>query len=187
VAFNSEEYLRRESIHPDTFPFDYFNRNNWKTLDKGKKLAILDSVRVVSKQKADAEHLTNNKGKNQVWIINNTSNEISIQMQDWQFICILQALTKDGQWLPIQYWQFSKCGNSYHNKKMAPKTANSFLFTIPNKGDYQTKLRFKLLGTNQFYYSNEFTGKIDYCEFVEYGPNPGYKLDSMILLRHPRL
>jgi len=112
-------------------------------------------------------------------------------MQDWSYICVLQGLTKGGQWFPLQYWRFSNCGNSYHDKHFPPKTANSFITTIPNKGDYETKLRFKLLGTDKFYYSNEFTGKINYCDFVEDStnyndrsskPEPHYKLDSIVHL-----
>ena len=112
-------------------------------------------------------------------------------MQDWSYICLLQGLTKGGQWFPIQYWRFSTCGNSYYDKHFPPKTANSFITTIPNKGDYETKLRFKLLGIDKFYYSNEFTGKINYCDFVEDStnyndrrskPEPHYKLDSIVHL-----
>jgi hypothetical protein len=185
ISFEEQCY-RHQSNDPDTFRFKYVNELDWNTISPEKKFAIADSIKSTRKRMADSVHVLNNKGENQVWIINNTPNVVSVQMQDWLFICILQGLTKDGQWLPIQYWQFSGCGNSYHNKEFAPKTANSFLFTIPNKGNYQTKLRFKLLGADRFYYSNEFTGKIDYCQFVENSPEPNYKLDSMIQLRPPR-
>lgn len=186
-----EDYLRHQSINRDTndLKLNYFEEN-WDKLSIKKRLKMLDSTKLANKLEADSVHLINNQGKNQVWVINNTSDTVSIQMQDWSFICILQGLTKSGRWLPLQYWRFSGCGNSYHHKQFAPKTANSFLFTIPNKGDYQTKLRFKILGVDQFYYSNEFTGKIDYCEFVEdssnhtpdQSPPPHYKLDSIIQL-----
>lgn len=187
-----EEYLRDRSINLDTnlLKISYFEED-WNKLSIKKRLKKLSSEKTAAKQEADRLHTINNQGQTLVRIINNTPDTVSIQMQDGSVICILQGLTKGGQWLPIQYWRFSTCGNSYYNKAFAPKTANSFIFTIPNKGDYKTILRFKLQGTDRFYYSNEFTGKIDYCEFVEDSsnyitylskPQPHYKLDSLVSL-----
>jgi hypothetical protein len=179
-----EDFFRSQSINPDT---DIYFTDPEK-LTKKEKLEKLKKVKISNKQQADSVHKINNNGQLQVWIINNSRDTVSIKMQDWSYICILQGLSKGRQWLPVQYWQFSSCGNSYFDKQFAPQTANSFIFTIPNKGDYQTKLRFKLLGTNKFYYSNEFTGKIDYCQFVEDSsdyyplspkPQPHYKLENL--------
>ena len=155
-----------------------------------QKFEKLEKQKISYRQQADSAHIKNNQGQNQVWIINNSKDTVTIQMQDWSFICVLQAKTKGGQWYPIQYWRFSTCGNSYYSKHFPPKTANSFVTKLPNEGDYKTKIRYKLLGADKFFYSNEFDGRINYCEFVEDStnynnrgePQPHFKLDSLIYL-----
>jgi hypothetical protein len=190
ISFD-EDYLRHQSNELDTAFLSLLNSDDWEKLSNKQKQEKLVEEKKSYKQHADFAHIRNNQGQIQIWIINNTKDTISIQMQDWSYICVLQGLTKGGEWLPIQYWRFSTCGNSYYDKHFPPKTANSFIMSIPYKGDYETKLRFKLLGTDKFYYSNEFTGKINYCEFVEDStnyngrrskPEPNYKLDSIVHL-----
>jgi len=182
-----EDFSRESSIELDTNNINW--RESWKKLSIKQKLDRLKYARKSYIIEADSIHAKNNNGQQQVWIINNSQDTISIQMQDGSYICVLQAKTKSGKWQPIQYWRFSSCGNSYYYKYFPPKTANSFITKIPTKGDYKTKLRYKLLGANKFYYSNEFEGKINYCEFVEDIINylrisgkikPHYKLDSLI-------
>lgn len=185
-----EEFLRKQSQELDTSYLSILYSENWEQLTDKEKIEKLKEQKISYKQQAVTEHHNNNQGQNQIWIINNSLDTVTIQMQDESYICILQGLTKGGQWYPIQYWRFSTCGNSYYDKYFPPGTANSFITVIPQKGDYETKLRFKLLGKNEFYYSNEFTGKISYCDFVEDStnytqsswPKPHYKLDSMIHL-----
>ncbi len=163
--------------------------DNWEKLTTKQKFDKVNQEKKTFLIQADSAHFINNQGQHQVWIINNLRDTVTIQMQDWSFICILQAKTKGGKWYPIQYWRFSTCGNSYYFKKIPPKTANSFITELPNSGDYKTELRFKLLGENKYYYSNEFEGKINYCEFVEDSTDyddgyeykqPHFKLDTLI-------
>jgi hypothetical protein len=186
-----EEYTRMLSNEPNTAYLSIFEPEVWEKLSVKQKLKKLKEQKFSYKQQADSLHIKNNQGQNRVWLINNTIDTVSIQMQDFSYICVLQGLTKGGQWFPVQFWKFSTCGNSYIDKHFPPKTANSFITTIPNRGDFETKLRFKLLGTDKFYYSNEFIGKINYCEFVEDStnynerispPKPHYKLDSIVHL-----
>ena len=188
-----ENYFRKQS-KSNTDQMSYvglFSLDDKKKISVKEKLKKLADQNIYFKQLADSTHIKNNNGQNKIWIINNTTDTVSIQMQDMSYICILQGLTKGGQWFPIQYWKFSTCGNSYYDKAFAPKTANSFIATIPKEGTYKTKLRFKFLCTDKFYYSNEFDGKIDYCDFVEDNtnfnhrgskPEPHYKLDSVVHL-----
>lgn len=161
-----EGHLRDEVANLDTSNY-WLHNEEWYKMTVKQKFSYVAREKVRSKQEADSIHLKNNQGRQQVWIINNSSDTVSIQMQDWSFICILEAITKGGQWLPVQYWRFSDCGNSYYDKRFLPKTANSFLMDWPRQGDYTTRLRFKLMGVKQFYYSNEFLGRINYCQFVE--------------------
>lgn len=188
ISFD-EDYSRRRSTELDTS--DLYWTDGWKKLTTKQKLEKVKQEKESYLLRADSTHRFNNQGHQQVWIINNSTDSITIQMQDWSFICVLQAKTKNGQWRPIQYWRFSTCGNSYYFKTFPPQTANSFITKLPARGNYKTKLRYKLLGTDKFYYSNEFDGKINYCEFVEDPTNyngrrgtplPHFKLDSLINL-----
>ncbi len=186
-----EEFLREQSNELDTFT--YLNKDDaWEIMTPKQKMAKVLQERIAYKQQADSVHKTNNQQQNQIWIVNNTDDTVSVQMQDGSYICIMQALSKSGQWLPVQYWRFSRCGNSYYDKPFPPKTANSFVTHLPKNGDYETKLRFKLLGADKFYYSNEFYGKINDCDFVVDTTSPESRylriskynmLDTMIRLQ----
>ncbi len=181
----TEDYYRGQSNKLDTSLFSMLNTEGWNSLSVNEKSEKITKKMIYYGQLADSLHIKNNYGPNQVWIINNTSNKVTVQMQDASYICILQALTKNGEWLPVQRWNLSKCGNSYYNKVFQPQTAGSFITTIPTKGDYATKLRFKLLGADRFYYSNEFTGKINSGDFIakdtNYNTWASYTFDSLIL------
>lgn len=188
ISFD-EEYSRRLSTELDTSVLD--KTDGWEKLSNKQKIEKVKQERKSYLIQADSSHIKNNQGQQQVWIVNNSKDTVTIQMQDWSFICVLQTKAKSGQWYPIQYWRFSTCGNSYYVKQFPPKTANSFITKLPDEGDYKTKLRYKLLGTEKFYYSNEFDGKIKYCEFVEASTNYNdrretpklhFKLDSLINL-----
>lgn len=182
-----ENYLRRRSLELDTNDLEW--TDGWEELTIKQKLEKLKQERKSYRIQADSAHLLCNQKQQQVWLINNLKDTISIQMQDWSFICVLQAKTKTGRWFPVQYWRFSTCGNSYFIKDFPPMTANSFITSLPKHGDFKTKLRYKLLGAEKFYYSNEFDGRVDYCDFVEDStsytyrrgtPQPHFKLDSLI-------
>lgn len=185
-----ENYERDLSKEFNYIGFGYEYEEYLNKLPLKEKQKIIEKHMLKARQRADSIHKSNNQGQNQVWIINNSSDTVQMQMQDGSTICILQALTKDNTWAPIQYWNFSRCGNSYYIKDFNPLTANSFITKLPKDGKYKTKLRYKLLGAKKFYYSNEFFGSIDYCEFKEDSSqyikrnngelNPHYKLDSLI-------
>lgn len=187
ISFD-EDQSRERSTKLDTSDLNW--TDDWEKLTTKQKLEKVNKEKKSYLIQADSAHILNNQGQQQVWIINNSKDTVTIQMQDWSFICVLQAKTKGGQWYPIQYWRFSTCGNSYYFKHFPPKTANSFVTKLPNEGDYKTKLRYKLLGADKFFYSNEFDGRINYCEFVEDStnynnrgePQPHFKLDSLINL-----
>lgn len=184
----AEQYYRSQSKKADTASIRWID--GWDKMTVDQKLKKLEETRINHKANADRSHAENNHNKVQVWLINNSLDSVALQMQDWSYVCILQALSPNGSWLPVEYWKFSSCGNSNWTKRFPPKTANSFVITMPRTGNYSTKLRFKILGLTQFYYSNEFYGRINQCDFVEkdwgveWGGKPFhfYKLDSMINL-----
>ena len=188
ISFD-EVNSRSQSLELDTNNLNW--TEGWDTLNSKQKWNKVYHERKLALIQADSTHLLNNQGQQQIWIINNTKDTITIQMQDWSYICILQAKTKSGKWYPMQFWRFSTCGNSYYFKQFLPKSANSFITKIPDNGNYKTKLRYKLLGKDKYYYSNEFDGRINYCEFAEDSTDfddsfekrqPHFKLDSVINL-----
>lgn len=147
-------------------------RDDWDKLTGKQKEQRVLLKRKLFKEKAEYLHSTNNNGKMQVWIINNTKDSVLFSVWDNEFMCIMEALSEHGQWRPIQYRVFFGCHVGTmcfpRDKWFLPKTANSFVVEIPNEGDYRTKLRFKFrcFGDKYYYYSNEFVGKINYCSFV---------------------
>jgi hypothetical protein len=176
ISFH-DSYCRKQSIELDTSDLTW--TDGWKNLTTKQKFERVNQEKKEYLIEADSQRILNNQGQQQVWIINNSNNTVSIQMQDWSFICVLQALTKSGKWYPIEYWRFSECGNSYHLKYFPPRMANSFVTILPNYGDYKTKFRYKLLGKDKFYYSNEFEGSINHCEFIENNRSINYPGETL--------
>lgn len=173
------EYITRNIISTDTGAIRYYYPQ-WNTLSVSEKFKLQAKEKTARQQRADSEHAKNNNGQHVIRFINNTPDTVFLQTQDASIMAVIQGLTKSGQWCAIQYWQFSKCGNSYSNIGFLPNTRGAFIAHLPNRGNYETKLRFKLLGKDRFYYSNEFTGKIDYCEFTTPTAHLYYKLDTLI-------
>ena len=161
-----ETYERDQSVELDTFSLSSMTEN-WEKLSIKQKIKRLHDVKKQSAIRADSIHRINNQGQQQVWIINNSNDTVIIPMQDWLYICVLQAKAKNGKWYPVEYWRFSHCGNSYYDKNLFPKTANSFIMTLPKNGNFKTRLRYKLLGKKKYYFSNEFDGKINEYSFIE--------------------
>jgi len=147
---------------------------SWKAFTARQKQARLARQRIEFSRMADSIHAANNHGHYQILLLNNSADTIHLARQDGSLICIMQALTKDKRWRPVQYWQFSWCGNSYFDQLLLPKERASLLAKLPRRGNYKTKLRYKLAGIDRFYYSNEFEGYINYQEFIE--ENPCYSL-----------
>jgi hypothetical protein len=184
---DEEHYWRDRAGVTDTANFQGYE--GWNELSVKEKLQLVRTEGVFSWRQADSVHALNNNGRVQVWVINNTQDTISLQIQDGSFVCILQTKFLGG-WRPIEYWRFSWCGNSYYHKRIQPGMANSCVVTIPNRGNFKTRLRYKLMGKDRFFYSNEFDGTIDKHEFVE-KPHPDsrggreihtFKLDTLIQL-----
>jgi hypothetical protein len=99
-----------------------------------------------------------------VYVVNKTSESISIATQDWSLFLIQEAKNKNGEWKPVEYWQYSTCGNSYLSENIEPneilKTESVIYF-----GDFKTEIRFKLLNNDQIYYSNSIHGFVNISQF----------------------
>lgn len=73
-----------------------------------------------------------------------------------------------------------KMGRGYCYIGFLPNAKGTFVAQLPNQGNYETKFRFKLVGKDKYYYSDEFTGKIDYCAFKDAAFGGFYKVDTLI-------
>ncbi|NBL64333.1 hypothetical protein GV828_03845 [Flavobacterium sp. NST-5] len=99
-----------------------------------------------------------------VSVKNNSEKTIELLTQDNQIFIIQEAIDESGKWKPIEYWQYSTCGNSYNSIEILPK--NKILTeTTRYDGDFKTKIRFKLLHKNKEFYSNEVEAKISLQQF----------------------
>jgi len=114
---------------------------------------------------------------------------ILFPIQDASLIGILEARDSLANWIPIQFWPISGCGNSYYSEKLLP--GKTITCTVNNDfGDYKTTLRLKIHGTDTIYTSNRFYGSINYSMFIK----PEYPIrgfghilcDSVFYLEHSR-
>lgn len=182
-----EQYYRQQAIILDTSYMHLIGP--WRGLTVSQKYAIVTRKQKVYSRRADSLHAVNNQGHALIWLVNNSAAPVVLGTQDGSVFCVLQALDRNQQWRPVQYWQYSGCGNSYIARYLRPEEHLSLLAKIPCQGDFKTKLRYKLAGIKRFYYSNEFEGRIGYSEFSEppgrYGRSATgqlvapFKLDSL--------
>jgi len=187
---SSTEQWMRQRLAVRANPAALYATSPWRELTAQQRQARLMREQDAYRRQADSLHTVNNKRVNYlVWLLNNSADVITLDTQDASLFCVLQAQDKEKQWQPIQYWQFSGCGNSYVAKFLLPKERICLLAKSRQQGNFKTKLRYKLAGQKQFYYSNEFEGRIDYGEFTERpSPRPrlvagkpvaAFKLDSL--------
>lgn len=95
-----------------------------------------------------------------VYIFNPTKSSVKLEEQSGRVMMIQEALDSNGQWKPIEYWQFSDCGNSYGGVALRP---DYYLMTkiVKYKGTYETLLRLKLINHDEIIYSKPFKGSIN--------------------------
>lgn len=190
-----ERLLRNQSTISDTTIT--FHRaawvSHWKELTPQQRQARIAREQAFYARQADSLHTLNNQGSYRVWLMNNSADTIALATQDASLVCILQARNSHKRWQPVQFWRFSGCGNSNIARYLLPKEHISFLAKVPSHGNFSTALCYKLAGAKQFYYSNEFAGRINDWEFEEpprfYLDNKGierqstkklYKLDTLL-------
>jgi hypothetical protein len=177
-----ERFLRHFSTASDTTISSY--RADWvapwKRLTKQQRRARIAREQASYARKADSLHTLNNRGRFRVWLLNNSADTIALNTEGESLVCVLQAQNMAKKWQPVQFWRFSSCGNSNIAKYLLPQESISFLASIPRKGNFKTALRYKIAGIKQFYYSNEFEGRIDYGEFKDY---PQFFLDGEGVMR----
>ncbi len=100
-----------------------------------------------------------------VFVVNNTTDTAFLDYQDLKAFMIQEAMDEEGKWKPIEYWQYSGCGNSYHETAILP---HHFIVIkiIRYTGNFETLLRVKLLNGKKVFYSNTFKGFINKGQFA---------------------
>lgn len=172
----SEKYYRSQVQKVDTSIFA-LTIPYWKKLSPAQKQVEIETQRTNNGDRADAAHKNNNVKRQLIYMVNNTSQEIALQMQDHSFIGVLEARIGKNNWRSVQYLHFSWCGNSYILKKI-PAGSKAYFITPVLTGNYKTTLRYKILGKDKFYYSNEFQGNISYCDLHDTKYSPKEKLET---------
>lgn len=143
----------------------YFNQNriinesvlNDSINSKFVKSSKLENVNIFIEQK--------DKDKFSIFIKNSSNENVVLVPQDNSLYLIQEAIDKKGKWKPIEFWGFSTCGNSYDRKIKFNPNQIIELDSPKYKGDFSTKIRFKLRLNNQVYYSNSIPSTINISKF----------------------
>lgn len=99
------------------------------------------------------------------YLVNTTNSTFTAKRQDGSLIMIQEALDKEGNWKPIEYWVYSGCGNSYFYPL---KLDSGKCVLVPIKkyaGNFKTKIRLKFKYSKAVMYSTPFEGAIDEAQF----------------------
>jgi len=126
---------------------------------KSKTQLIIDSVAHSVRMQVWEESKTFVKGF-PVYILNNSGQSIRVEEEDARLMIIQEALDTSGQWKPIEFWPFGKCGSGYSG--IALPTGYLLMTTVYKyKGNFETLLRLKMLNDTVIYYSQPFRGSIN--------------------------
>lgn len=142
--------------------FELFMNYNWRK-DSSSKQKLTDSISYFAVEKFLERNPKLLKAM-PVFIINPSSEKVRVEGQDGRLMLIQEALDKSGKWKPIEYWEYSGCGNSYGGIALKP---NYFILTkiVKYSGNFKTKIRLKFLNDSIVYYSKPFTASINLSQF----------------------
>ena len=146
----NEMFINQNRIVNESVMNDRIN-NNFEKITKS------ESINVFIVQK--------NEDKFSIFIKNSSNENLVLVPQDNSLFLIQEAIDKKGNWKPIEFWGFSTCGNSYDRKINFNSNQIIELDSPKYKGDFSTKIRFKLRLNNQIYYSNSLPSTINNSKF----------------------
>lgn len=113
-----------------------------------------------------------------LFLINTAKYTLNIPVQDGRVTIIQQAINKNGEWQDIENFINSWCGVGYRTVHLMP--LEYLIFPTPiYRGNFKTKLRFKLKLDKKEIYSNIFMGQINLGQFL----NPNDRDRTRIALR----
>lgn len=146
----NEMFINENSIINESVVNDKINKN-FKKINKSENVKVF------------IEHKDENKFS--IFIKNSSNENLVLVPQDNSLYLIQEAIDKKGKWKPIEFWGFSTCGNSYDRKIKFNPNQIIELDSPKYKGDFSTKIRFKLRLNNQVYYSNSLPSDINISKF----------------------
>lgn len=100
-----------------------------------------------------------------IYMKNNGQKNVQLIPQDNKLTLIQEAFAQDNKWKPIEFWINSDCGMSYLKKINVRSGKIIGVSSKKYKGNFKTKIRFKLLIDNKVYYSNSITASINKSKF----------------------
>jgi hypothetical protein len=170
-------WAERTSDKPDTLDMDFkFVENGNLKLGDYKNNTHLDfdfsQNKISLVRKSGNSKLYKNKYATQkVYLINATKKSEEIMSEEHEIYITLQALNSNKEWVDIEDYSHSWCGNSYSQVYLPDGYYWEFDLPI-YKGEQKTKFRYKL---NTWFenkhnkgitiYSNEFEGSINPSQF----------------------
>lgn len=98
------------------------------------------------------------------YLINTSDSTFSSKLQDGSLLMIQEAMNEKEEWVPIEYWVVSGCGNSYRTLNLKP--GQQVMIPIKKyQGSFKTKIRLKLQTGKEVFYSQTFEGAIELTQF----------------------
>lgn len=108
-----------------------------------------------------------------VTLTNKDTLTIYILISDNSIPMILEAQDQFHKFNPIEYWDYSTCGNSYYYLVIEPSQRIEFPIR-KYEGNFKSKMRTKFILNGEYYYSNEIfcsmnPGMLNIPEFITSG------------------
>lgn len=147
-----------------------------------KRLEPLSRYVVIGSDTVNLSQVINLKrlDSNEYFTLYNSGNKpIKLLLQDGSMITTREAVNYQNKWLPVEFWNYSWCGNSYYPISIEP--GQLLLFTTYKlKGTGKTKMRLRLkTESNGILVSDSFEAFVDPDYFVLNTSLKIYKLEVM--------
>jgi len=152
----------------------------------GNRCFQSDSIRNLNteEQKWYSEVEIKRKGiYNELIIINNKDSWQSFVGSDGKLKYIQEALDKQGNWRPIEYWRSDWCGNTRKTVSVTSRMTKRYRIR-KYAGNFKTKLRVKYQNEEEYFYSPEFEGEINLTQFVKPSNTKTFRLDKYNFLEN---
>lgn len=156
----TSSYFSAQNLQTELFLNENEINSDFKSDSRIEKLFIKnnkDSILIVAEIKNDSLF--------SIYVKNNKQSDIQIIPQDNKLKLIQEALSSDKKWKPIEFWVNSDCGISYLRKINVKSGEIIGLNSKKYKGNFNTKIRFKVIINKNIYYSNAIATSINESKF----------------------
>lgn len=169
--FDKKLIITIRNDHDNKFWKTYWDSHYYTWLDKKMKPG--------NRRKASSNALTQEEKNNyrqkidstlrqfqvygqELLFINNGSEDIVLQSTEERPICVKEAKDQSGAWKVIEVYN-APAKAKFEPVEIPAGKARSIFTTHRNEGDFQTAIRYKIVGTDQYLYSQSFAGKVNSC------------------------